>query len=110
MSQQSLLARCQEMTRLRKRLKDNDAFNDEIWTRHRGGAWTMIRGLLVTAPVAAAASGAASAVESTGWAMSPVVFTASCLPDDYRNTDVICVPSPTPTLPPGATYQCRDGC
>jgi hypothetical protein len=69
----------------------------------------MIRGLLVAAAVAAAAIGAASTVESTGSISSPVIFTASCPPGEYI-TDVHCVPGPTPTPPPDATYQCRDGC
>jgi hypothetical protein len=70
----------------------------------------MIRGLLVAAAIAAAAIGAASTVESSGSASWPVIFTADYPPDDNRNIDVYCVPGPTPTPPPGTTYQCKDGC
>ena len=64
----------------------------------------MIRGLLVAAAIAAAPIGAASTVESTGSATSPVMFSAS---PGYVPLAVHCVP---PTPQPWDTYQCRDGC
>jgi hypothetical protein len=69
----------------------------------------MIRALLVASAIAAAAIGAASILEGSGSATSPVIFNGSCPPGEYWNVDVHC-PGPTPTPSPGDTYQCKDGC
>ena len=69
--------------------------------------WIMISRLLIAASIAAAAIGTATAVETTGFATSPVTFIDSCLPGGYAPLDVHCTP---PTQLPQDTYRCKDGC